>query len=357
MATARRTAEVSATALPPAWDALATCVFQRRAFLRHLEIHNPCRQRYHLLWRDDELLAGACVYTLRLDLLTFSRVASPTWMQVVGVPVSVSAPGVIARSPRAAEGLIREVLRSERGLVLGLNLDPAIDPSPGIAMAMLPTVVLDGGFASWPDYLAALRAPYRRRARRIVEAFREVRAETTACSAFTDEHQRLYLQIMRRTPSKLELLGPGFFRELPPEFSLTSYSCAGRLLCWHVVCRDGETLYFLFGGHDYDGLAAHQSYFNNLFGILREAIGSGVARIDFGQTAEVAKMKLGAAPRQLRMFLHHGSRVVRGLLRLGKPWLEYHAAAPGIHALKGRPSAPSCPVPPKTAARSLEWQA
>jgi hypothetical protein len=343
--------------LPPAWDALASCVFQRRGFLRHLEVHNPCRQRYHLLWRDDELRAGACVYTLRLDLLTFSRVASPIRMQVVGVPASVSAPGVVGRSPDDVETLIRQILRTERGLVLGLNIEPAIDPSPAIAMAMLPTVVLRCGFKSWSDYLAALRAPYRRRARRILEAFRGVRAETTACSAFTDEHQRLYLQIMRRTPSKLEQLTPGFFRELPSEFSLTSYSSNGRLLCWHVVCRDNDTLYFLFGGHDYDGLATHQSYFNNLFGILGEAIDLGVARVDFGQTAEVAKMKTGAEPRQLRLFLHHRSRVVRGMLRLGRPWLEYHAATPVIHALRGSLSAQPSSQLPASAEGSAEWQA
>lgn len=324
----------SATLLPPAWDALATCAFQRRDFLRHAEEHNPCRQRYHLLWEGDEVSAGACVYTLRFDILTFSRIPSPVRMQVVGVPVSVSAAGIVGRTRPDVEALIRAILATERGLVLGLNLDPEVDPSPATAMAMLPTLVLQRGFASWTDYLATLRAPYRRRAKRILGAFRGVRAETTPCSAFTGAHHRLYLQIMRRTPSRLEVLSEDFFRSLPGGFYLTTYYAGDRMLCWHVNCRDDDTLLFLFGGHDYASLAEYEGYFNNLFGIVQEAIRGGFRRIEFGQTAEVAKMKTGGSVVPKRMFLYHRRRLPRWLLRVGRPWIEYHAALPAIRALK-----------------------
>jgi hypothetical protein len=85
----------SAFKLPPAWDDLAKIYFQKREFLIHTEKYNPCKQRYWLLEEEGKLKAGAVLYNLRLDLLTFIHLRSPLVMNIAGIPCSVSCSGFI----------------------------------------------------------------------------------------------------------------------------------------------------------------------------------------------------------------------------------------------------------------------
>ena len=78
----------SASELPADWDALTVSYFQKREFLIHTEKYNPCKQRYWILEESGELKAGAVLYTLRLDLLTFMHLKSPLEMHIAGIPCS-----------------------------------------------------------------------------------------------------------------------------------------------------------------------------------------------------------------------------------------------------------------------------
>lgn len=320
--------------LSETWDALAGCYFQKIAFLQYAERYNPCRQRYYALYRGEALLACAVVYSLRISLLTFSNIPSPVRMQVVGLPASVSAPGAFGLDNEAVQRLILQILEREEGLILGLNLPPEFDPYPAVAMAMLPTIELEHHFADWPSYLEKLRSPYRRRAMQLQSRFRGVEWRRTGCRAFTPEHHHLYLDILKRADSKLEVLPEAFFRNLPDNFYLASCYSQGRLLCWHINCEDGDRLFFFFGGHDYELLPQFQSYFNNLLCILQQGIEKGFSRIDFGQTAEIPKLKLGAGAKPKAMFLYHRNPLLRRLLRIGKPWISYRPAFPAVHVFK-----------------------
>lgn len=330
----------NARSLQKEWDELAGCYFQKKDFLQYTEQYNPCRQRYYAFFQGEAMLAGAVVYTLRIDLLTFSHIPSPVSMQVIGLPASVSAPGFLGADKDAVQQLIHYILKREHGLILGLNLAQEIDPSPAVSMNMLPGIELEHTFSNWPDYLSQLRSPYRRRVMQLQERFREVETQRTSCQAFTPEHHRLYLDILQRTDSKLEVLSEAFFRNLPDNFYLVSCWQAGRLLCWHINCEDEGRLFFFFGGHDYNLLPKFQSYFNNLLCILRRGIEDGFSAIDFGQTAEVPKLKLGASVQPKAMFLYHRNPLLLWLLQKGKRWISYRSAHPEVHVFK-QPLAPA----------------
>lgn len=320
--------------LPSKWDIEAPLYFQRKEFLHHTDIFNPCNQRYYLLWQEDELTAGACVYTLPIHLFTFSNIPSKVYMQVIGLPASVSAPGIFGRTKTDTEKLTQHILSHEKGLLLGLNLPSHLHLQPAVEMNMMPTVTMKQNYDSWDEYLSSLRSPYRRRANHILKAFREVGEVRTECHSFTEKHYSLYLQVMQHTKSKLETLSFDFFKYLPDQFYLTSYYYQTQLLCWHINCKDEDQLFFFFGGHDYRLLNNFQSYFNNLFGILKEAIEDGFSQIDFGQTAEIAKMKPGGQMTEKRMFLYHRNFLVRTLLKLCKPLITYKSPQEILHPLK-----------------------
>lgn len=250
-------------------------------------------------------------------------------MQVVGIPVSVAASGVLG-ALKYTEHLLDLLMQEEKGLLVALNLNPQINTSSGIAMPILPNIEMPLTATSWDDYKQSLRSTYRRRLYRIRGKFQGIRIEKTPCAQFTTAHHRLYLAIMKQTPNKLETLSETFFQHLPEAFQLTTYFDQEQMLCWHITCQEQERFYFFFGGHDYAQLEQYQVYFNNLFGVLEGAIAQKCTYLDLGQTAEIPKMRLGGNLIPKQVILYHRSALVRWLLQKLRRFIEYREQFPPV---------------------------
>jgi hypothetical protein len=314
--------EHRASDLPDRWDTLADEYFQTREFLDHTEEHNPCKQRYYLLYMDDALQAGMVVYTLRLDLLTYLSIPSPFRMNIIGIPCSVSASGIIG-SHADASLFFGHVRKLEKGFLLALNLDsvPAIH---GYVMGRtLPTIVVEGRFRSWEHYMESLRSHYRRRMIRLAHPFSSIRKEQGDCSGFSETMYSQYLDVLKRSKGKLETLTPGFIRNLPPGFHLTAYYHREKLIGWFISAVFRGKYYFFLGGIDYELNEQFNTYFNLLAGVLRRGIEKDTSVIDLGQTAEIPKLRLGGELNEKTMLGTHSNRIVRKLLAAGKGLLEY----------------------------------
>lgn len=309
-------------ALNSNWDNLAEFYFQKKEFLIHLHQYNPCHQRYYELYLDDKLIVGTVVYTLTIDLFTFANIHSPIKINVIGLPVSVATPPIIGDATEY-EYLLSELIRLEKGVIAGFNLMKDFLTCKTINLRMLPTIILNLKCNNIDEYEQSLRTPYRRRLHRIMEKFNEVRTETSDCSAFTQEHYALYLQIMSKTTTKLEILSYNAFRWLPLNFRMTTYYHNSQMLCWHIICNDNEQLFFFFGGMNYALRDQYQSYNNNLLGILNAAFELNYNTIDFGQTAEVAKSRLGGEKSERRMFIYHRNPLLLFIFKLCKNLINY----------------------------------
>ena len=315
----------SAAGIPDDWDRIAGSCFQRREFLRHCEIYNPCRQRYYTLSGEGGLKAGACVYSLRLDLLTFLGIVSPVTVQVVGVPCSVSASGIVG-GPVPPPGFLESLFRAERGLTVVLNVDGVPDRR-GVAVGRtFPDVVLANRFRGWDDYLSSLRSAYRRRLREIEVDSLRYDITTAPCSGFTDDEHRLYLNVLERSACRLERLSADFFRSLPGAFRLTRFTRDGALCGWVITVLDGGRYCFFLGGQG-DSPRSESLYHVKLATILKQGIGLGAREIDFGQTAETPKMRLGGLPREKIMLGRHSNPLFHALLRASIGFLSYRAGA------------------------------
>ena len=324
---------LSARHLSPAWDSLAESYFQRRAFLLYSETYNPCHQRYYELSDDRGFVAGACVYSLKLNLLTFANIKSRVRFQIVGIPASISWPGLTGDTFSIIE-LLAGILDAERGMVLCLNLPPGLTARAAVSMRMLPTVLMRRFPGSWEGYLASLRSSYRRRLRKITEAFEGIRKETGPCSGFDEAMFGLYLQVMARTTTKLEELSLEYFRNLPPEFLLTTYRLDERVISWHITVQEGPRLTFFYGGTDGAFINDRHAYHNNILGILRFAQERCCTEIDLGQTAEIAKTRMGGTLVEKSMLAYSRNPFVRGIFRLGKGLLQYNTRIPEAHVFK-----------------------
>lgn len=304
------------------WDLIADNYFQKREFLIHLQRYNPCSQRYYMLYDGNKLIAGAIIYTFKVNLFTFLHIPSPLKMRVIGLPVSVATPPVIGQ-PAGFSYLLTHILENEKGFILGLNMMDDYLTDRVLNMRTLPTFIIRNNFSDLKSYENSLRHNYRRRLHIFRKNFRDVRTETTDCSLFNGEHYRLYIEIMKRTKTKLETVQLELFRNLPSNFALTTYYHAKDMLCWHITCHDSKSLIFFFGGMDYKLRGQYQSYQNNLFGILTEAIERKCDFLDLGQTAETAKVRLGGIREERKMFLYHRNPLIFNAFRPFRRFLTY----------------------------------
>ncbi len=308
--------------LPGDWDALAGNYFRTSGFLKHCEKYNPCNQRYYLLYNKDNFAAGAIVYSLKLDVFTFSKFRLPIQMNIAGVPVSISAPGIFG-DRQYTESLKEYICRNEKGFTLFLNLTEKPLPGKRAVGITLPSIVLENRFSDWDYFLNYMRAPYRRRLQTIRKFQNELIITKLKCNDFSPEMYQQYLDVFKRSKDKLEKLEYEFFLNLPQNFSLTKCTRENRLLGWNISMLSDNTFYFFMGGIDYELNKVYQTYFYLLTELVREGIEKGVLAMDFGQTAEIPKMRLGGNPSARYMEAHHSNGLLHAMLMLSGSLLSY----------------------------------
>jgi hypothetical protein len=323
----------SAAELPDAWDEMALEYFQQREFLLHVEKHNPCRQRYYLFYTDEAFRAGLVVYTLTLNLFTYSFIRLPFRMNITGIPCSVSASGFIGNEKFLPQ-VIDLVCKQEKGFFVVLNLDA----EPHIADIMigrtLPTVILNHNFTDLAAYQTALRSDYRRRLYHLSQAFKQVKIVNSDCSFFTEDMHRLYLEVLKHSKGKLEKLSCDFFCHLPTRFILTAFYDNDKLLGWHITISHNKFHYFFLGGIDYNSNDKYHTYLNLLHNILKAGIEQKCPVINFGQTAEIPKQRLGGKLQSKWMLGWHSNRLIRKFLIMAKGMLEYSVKFPETHVFR-----------------------
>jgi len=323
----------SAADLPDSWDNLAEHYFQQRKFLEHTERYNPCNQRYYLCMDEGIATSAAIVYTLRLDLLTYLRIKSPLKMHLVGIPCSVSSSGIFGER-ESVEALKRHLIEKEKGMLLFLNLTEKPSDQERATGCTLPTIVLTNRFADWKSYENALRTGYRRRLNQINAPDPTLRLAKTTCSNFNPLMYDQYLEVFKRSDGKLEKLSYDFFRNLPEEFILTTCYKKEALIGWNLALENHGMYYFFLGGIDYKQNKANNTYLRLLAQLVRDGIEKQATIIELGQTAEIAKMRMGGLPETLYMQAHHSNRLLNRLLILASPLLAYKRKLENTNALK-----------------------
>jgi len=323
----------SSSGLPVEWDEMAENYFQQRVFLAHTALYNPCHQRYYIAVENDKIVAAAVVYSLRLDIFTYISIKSPLKMNIVGIPCSVSSPGVFGNK-NAVEALKKHICTTEKGFVLLLNLTEKPTDIVNASGKTLPTIVFSNSFTNWNDYLASLRSNYRRRLKMINRKNENLRLEKKDCSAFTEEMHRQYLQVYKRSSGKLEKLSFEFFRNLPSVFILTVCYHKNAVIGWNIALSDNNIYYFFLGGIDYKFNRIHNTYFRSLKQLIQDGIESKAEIIELGQTAEIPKMRMGGKPEILYMEAHHSNMVFNKLIKMSGSLLEYKMKAENTRAIK-----------------------
>lgn len=326
------TVERRAADLPAEWDAVVgDNVYLRRDFLAFMERCDDCGQRYHLVRDADGRLDTVFMTYVRrgYNLSMFTRFDYRVRMTFVYVPLSVTRPGIAWGSCRD-EALA--YIRGLRGYTLVLNL-PEGD-YPGFATGLTCSqCVLDVRWSSFEDYLGALRSHYRHRYRKALKASAGLRLRwLERPEEFDEELYGLYLQVVGSSRLVIETLSPEFFRgEFFRIFVLEDDTGPQGFV---QLLENGDELIFEFVGLNYATNHAHDTYLRMLLEIVRYGIEHGFSTIDFGQTADDTKLKLGCDYPDLYAALHHSNPVLMAVARRLAPYLEYRPLATRFQVFK-----------------------
>ncbi len=277
--------------------------------LRLLEKVNPCNQKYEL--HDNSLVIS---YSLKLNLFNFINLFPLKLnVQIIGLPVSVCMKGYYGD-----DFAVKKIINQRNGLKILLNGDSMFEGGG----KTLSNFVFDNRFSSLDDYLNNLRSPYRRRINKALSYRDKLIIKKINNEKFSEENYKLYLSIMDRTDNPLETLPIEFFKEYDAElyeFSNTNNDVIGFIQLKTI----NDTLYFLFGGFKKEDIGKYDIYYNMLLKIIEVGIKKQVKTIEFGQTAEESKLKIGCREQYKYLYVHHSNCVLNFIIQKLVPMFSY----------------------------------
>lgn len=277
--------------------------------LKVLEKTNFCKQSYIVDFQSNTFIIK---YLLNLNLFTFKspfKLKIP--LSIVGMPFSVSTSGY------TYEGL-QNYIKNTKGFNLILNSDEILDLPMGYT---LPTCLLNLNYNNFSEYLNSMRSSYRYRLKKAIKKGKEISISRINNKYFTKEHYKLYLEVYENSEEKLEKLHIEFFRNYPSEIYV--FEKNKKALAFVQLCFDKDKLYFLFGGFKKKLNLEHDLYFNMLLFIVKYGIDNNYSLIDFGQTAEESKLKIGCTFKEKYMYFSHHNKIINYGLKKLLPLFSY----------------------------------
>jgi hypothetical protein len=304
------------------WNSLCSNYFQTKEFLIYCEKYNYCTQRYYELYFNNKIECGLIMYSIRMDLLTYLKIKSPLKMNIVGIPASVSASGIMGNTV-FFNNLKEFIYKNEKGFILFLNMESESDNQQVAKGRTLPSIIFQNIFNNWGEYIQSLKSNYRRRISQILKNDNITTLETTSCTNFKEINYNQYLQVYNKSDAKLEKLNFEFFKNLPDNFSLTNLKYENEIIGWNITTYYNNFLYFFLGGIEYKYNEKYNTYFRLLLNIIKEGIEKKVEFIDLGQTAETPKQRLGGEAKNLFMEAKHSKLIFNKILKLSQKSLSY----------------------------------
>lgn len=263
----------------------------------------------------------ACEYKMKLNLFTYGKIQVQLPFTVIAPPASVDCKGYI--------GNVQEMIdnyKNKKGLFLILNLEKEdtlniFENSAAIGKTISSCVFLNS-FESFEDYLTKLRSSYRRRIKAALEKGQNLKVKSIDNADFNNEIYELYLQVLKHSQFPLETLPITFFQLSNCDIDV--FYNESKPVAFVMYYINNTFMSFVLGGMNYNFRDDFDLYYNMLLHMLKIGINNKVNTIDFGQTAENTKCRLGCRIEERYMAAFSGNKIITKLLCRFAPLLEYN---------------------------------
>lgn len=320
--------------LPAEWDSLTKDnVYLSRRFLSFIEgTEKEYSPTYYLFYEGERL--DSCFVTHRrkkYNLTMFTKWNTPITVTFVYLPMSVTASSMVVGKLKKE---VFEKIKSIKGYKMTLNLP--FNDVEGFAVGLTcPKCILDLPFSDFDDYVNALRSNYRTKYKKVMKnsaplTIRFIDNKTE----FSDGLYRLYLNVLEKSRLRIETLSKEYF--MGDMFKIFVAEKDGKAVGFVQLLENGSELIFEFVGVDYDYNEEFSVYHRMLYEIIRYGIEKGFKTIDFGQTADDTKLKLGCRYVTLYAALHHSNPLINAVCKKIAPRIDYKPLTTKFTVFKGQ---------------------
>jgi predicted N-acyltransferase len=328
----------------------------RSGFLRAAEQSDMIRAPdYLLLYQDGRPVAAAVTFTLLVDTAKAAPPQRQAWvhwvrrrlpgygyqqLRVCGSPIGNAecgvhfAPDLPAAARRAVFARIAEEVQRRGGLgptyffkefpddavaEYASELERlgffAVDPGPGTRLPLR--------WASFDDYMAAMRTKYRHQLKKDLKAGEGLTFDLLdSFAVLAPQATPLYRNVVAHAAATLQVADERFFAAVSAfeqaHLLVARLRDGGQLVGVNLLLFGDTCMHNVYIGFDYEQNKKYRIYFNLFEQSLRLALERGCKRAYFGQTSYDFKARMGANPFGLTAYMKHRLGFIHARLRAAK---------------------------------------
>ena len=310
----------SITKVPDEWDTIIDDnIYLAKEFLTFMERIDKCEQKYYMIYDDGDLDTVFMSYVRKkYNPAMFTKLNLHQRMTMIYVPLSVTRPGIVYNKHLDKA---MDFIKTIKGPKMLLNIED-VDPRGYAKGLTCPKCILTNRFASFDDYMNSLRSNYRYRYTKCFKKSAPLTLEYLENNEdFTDEMYECYLQVYNKSRMHVEKLPIEFFRG--KYFKIFVLRNEEKVVGFGQMLPNGTELVFEFVGVDYGLNNTYDTYHRILLEIVKYGIENKFETIDFGQTADESKLKLGSKYTMLYAYMHHSNKMLNSVYKKMAKYIEY----------------------------------
>jgi len=309
--------------VPKEWDSvIQDNIYLSIKFLSFMEEIDHCKQEYYMVYNDNKLDGVFMMYERpHYNLFMFTKYNLYGKMKLMYVPLSVTRPGVECNQ---SLNYILDTITKMKGPKMLLNLEKKdLDHRYAIGLTC-PKCIFYNHFNSFEEYLNQLRSNYRYRYTKALERSNDLKFYFLEDNrSFNNEMYNCYLQVYNKSKIRVEKLPIEFFRGEFFKIFVLERKEDNKVVGFGQLLENGDELIFEFVGVDYQYNTEYDTYHRILLEIVRYGIEYHFKTIDFGQTADESKLKLGSKYTYLYAYLHHSNKLINQINKKLAKKIEY----------------------------------
>ena len=289
-----------------------------------LKEENKFEQEYYYLKRNKDY-AFFTIYKNRMNIFTFGKMQLFMNIKVIGYPCSLSNCGYITNN----EKMMMDYIKTIKGAKLVLNVLNKQEYKNYTLGETLPTCIFNNIYININDYLNSLRASYRRRIQKSIKKCKDVKMKEIKDNSV--DIYNLYLNTYNKSNYKLEKLEKDFFNKI--DGTKLVYFKDNKPVGFTLLKKVEDKLIFMLCGMDYS-IDTTDLYYFMLYKIIEYAIKNKCKIIDFGQSSEETKLKLGSFLEKRYLYIHHSNKILNKVASVIKGIIEYKYTFPDYRVFK-----------------------
>lgn len=310
--------------LPQDWENnIKDNLYLKRSFLEFIEQINNSEKSYYVFRNSEGQIDTQFLIskTDDNDIAMFTPFNLRVILNSVYYPFTLSKPAGVFGNETQKE--VSEFLKHIKGFKLILNLDKSYNLDGFSKGLICPKCYLPVKWATFADYMASLRSGYRRRYNIALNKSKGLKFYilNNNKEEFSEQMYNLYLDVYNKAEYKLGKVSIDFFKR--DNLAILILEDKQEVQGFAALDKNNEELIFEFVGLNKKNISRYDIYIRLLIEIIRYGIENGYKNIDFGQTTDDAKLKLGCKYEMLYALINHSNPVINYLLKQVTPYIQY----------------------------------